>query len=617
MRRPERRPPQEVGHEPHPVPSSANTHGHEPLSRCSRDDGIVGAAVELGLRHAVRPDDPRDVDARARAQAEVHGRPGDRLLLHEQAGPDFDVAADAERVDALIAGDRLRARTERPASDSPRASSQQAHRLARPTVRPGRADRRRSDPRRCERPDPRAAASEPQARCVRPRARRGNDLRLTPPRPARRCCRDRQGARGGCPARAGRTSRARWPASASTHPSGPVRRSADRAVSAERHEVQHAVAVDVTDGQRDRRRGGPVLPPRAAAPRPAGSRTGEVRQPRRRAQHRDRRRRRGRPTRTPRRPDTSPKGRSGRQVPSPLFRSTSGAPSTTPTMTSRSPSISMSAAQAPNTSGKGSAPAPMAIAVASENAPPSPCRSSRRPPSPAASRSILKSWFQSSASSPCGVTAGAAAAGCRQGGFLSVDPGECTSRGGKHRRSIRSVERSRQHRGPRRGCRRTHRLQAERQRLVRWRRCRARRRQRQEAFERLAEERRRDADPGQSFLEGGRRQQHVPEEHQGPRRFSRIRCRHSPAEPVVLLADLRRPRRPVLVEPGRRVAKRRHVAALCGQPGPLEQDREVVRLQREEIVDGRASLQRQRPVRRIARSPARGRTARAGCADRG
>ena len=33
-------------------------------------------------------------------------RPGDRLLLHQQAGADFDFAADAERIDALIA-DRL------------------------------------------------------------------------------------------------------------------------------------------------------------------------------------------------------------------------------------------------------------------------------------------------------------------------------------------------------------------------------------------------------------------------------------------------------------------------------------------------------------------------------
>ena len=41
------------------------------------------------------------------AQAEMKLRPGDRLLLHQQAGADFDFAADAERIDALIAN-RLR-----------------------------------------------------------------------------------------------------------------------------------------------------------------------------------------------------------------------------------------------------------------------------------------------------------------------------------------------------------------------------------------------------------------------------------------------------------------------------------------------------------------------------
>ena len=106
----ERRPPQEVGHEAHP----GAVVGEHPRARALQpllgDNRFVGAAVEIGLHDAVRPDDPRDVDAGARAQAEVHGRSGDHLLLRQQAGSDFDVAADAERVDALIAGGRLRAR---------------------------------------------------------------------------------------------------------------------------------------------------------------------------------------------------------------------------------------------------------------------------------------------------------------------------------------------------------------------------------------------------------------------------------------------------------------------------------------------------------------------------
>ena len=38
------------------------------------------------------------------AQAEMQHGSGDELLLREQAGADFDFAADAEGIDALIAG---------------------------------------------------------------------------------------------------------------------------------------------------------------------------------------------------------------------------------------------------------------------------------------------------------------------------------------------------------------------------------------------------------------------------------------------------------------------------------------------------------------------------------
>ena len=36
-------------------------------------------------------------------QPKMNLRPGDRLLLHQQAGADFDFAANAERIDALVA----------------------------------------------------------------------------------------------------------------------------------------------------------------------------------------------------------------------------------------------------------------------------------------------------------------------------------------------------------------------------------------------------------------------------------------------------------------------------------------------------------------------------------
>ena len=82
---------------PIPLPSQANTHGHDPFSRCSATTASSTPPSNSACTHAVRPDDARDVDARARAEAEMHGRAGEHLLLDEQARADFDLAADAER----------------------------------------------------------------------------------------------------------------------------------------------------------------------------------------------------------------------------------------------------------------------------------------------------------------------------------------------------------------------------------------------------------------------------------------------------------------------------------------------------------------------------------------
>ena len=107
----QRRSPQEVGDEAAcPVPSSANTHGHEPLSRCSATSGWStggsNSACGTPFGQTIRV---TSIAVRV-AQPDVHGRPGDRLLLHEPSRSHFDFAADAERVDALIAGRALRAR---------------------------------------------------------------------------------------------------------------------------------------------------------------------------------------------------------------------------------------------------------------------------------------------------------------------------------------------------------------------------------------------------------------------------------------------------------------------------------------------------------------------------
>ena len=92
-------------------PFHANSHGHDPLSRWLAGIGGVGGEAELRLQDAVRPGDAGDVGRGRLAEAEVHGRRRDDLLLRVQTGAHFDLAADAERVDALIAGRGCGART--------------------------------------------------------------------------------------------------------------------------------------------------------------------------------------------------------------------------------------------------------------------------------------------------------------------------------------------------------------------------------------------------------------------------------------------------------------------------------------------------------------------------
>ena len=98
------RAPDEVGDELHP----AAVVGEEPRARAlepllGRDD-LVGGELEVGLGHAVGPADAGDVGLGLHPEPEVGGRPGEHLLLDEQARPHLDLAAHPERVDALVAG---------------------------------------------------------------------------------------------------------------------------------------------------------------------------------------------------------------------------------------------------------------------------------------------------------------------------------------------------------------------------------------------------------------------------------------------------------------------------------------------------------------------------------
>ena len=128
---PERRSPEEVGHEPHPRPIVCKHPGARALEPLLRHDRLIDAGIELGLRHAVRPDDPRHIDARACPQSHMHRRSGDRLLLDEAAGSHFHFPADAERVHALVAGGSLRARPDNLMVISARAAAVEPHGLAR------------------------------------------------------------------------------------------------------------------------------------------------------------------------------------------------------------------------------------------------------------------------------------------------------------------------------------------------------------------------------------------------------------------------------------------------------------------------------------------------------
>src|SRR6185436_1157062 len=108
----ERRAPEEVGDKAHgrAVPGEyPRTRSLKPLLGRHL---LVGLRIEVGLHDAVRPEDPRDVDGPPRAQPEMHRLAADDLSLREEPAADFDLPADAERVDALIAGRRLRPRTD-------------------------------------------------------------------------------------------------------------------------------------------------------------------------------------------------------------------------------------------------------------------------------------------------------------------------------------------------------------------------------------------------------------------------------------------------------------------------------------------------------------------------
>jgi hypothetical protein len=100
----QRRAPQKVGDEAHRLPIVGEDPRARPFEALLRHQRPIDRHVELGLRHAVGPHDPRHVDSGCRAQPEVDHGVGNRLLLPDEPGSDLDVAPEAEGVDPLVAG---------------------------------------------------------------------------------------------------------------------------------------------------------------------------------------------------------------------------------------------------------------------------------------------------------------------------------------------------------------------------------------------------------------------------------------------------------------------------------------------------------------------------------
>src|SRR5262245_10058744 len=87
-----------------PLPIPREQHRAGAFQSLFGQDRLVSLQFKLRLHRAVRPDDSRDIGLSVLAQPEVENWGSYDLLLCQQAGADFDLAADAEGVDALVTG---------------------------------------------------------------------------------------------------------------------------------------------------------------------------------------------------------------------------------------------------------------------------------------------------------------------------------------------------------------------------------------------------------------------------------------------------------------------------------------------------------------------------------
>src|ERR1051325_9619920 len=96
--------------EAHLLPVIGEEERARALQALLGQDFLIGFEFKLCAHAPVGPDYADDIGRRLLAETEVDERPRDRLLLHQQPGANLHLAADAERINALVPDGLLGAR---------------------------------------------------------------------------------------------------------------------------------------------------------------------------------------------------------------------------------------------------------------------------------------------------------------------------------------------------------------------------------------------------------------------------------------------------------------------------------------------------------------------------
>src|ERR1700678_3433085 len=98
------RPRRPIFHEADSLTIPREQHGARPFEPLSGENGQIRFQLKLRLYRPVGPHDARDLGFFPLAQAEMQDGRIDDLLLRQKPRANPDLAADSERIDALIAG---------------------------------------------------------------------------------------------------------------------------------------------------------------------------------------------------------------------------------------------------------------------------------------------------------------------------------------------------------------------------------------------------------------------------------------------------------------------------------------------------------------------------------